>query len=71
MVKKILLDVKSSGIQMTGAFLLERMYSENVYEIICNIFSGRLDIHLQAIQPILKVPYLISPHEVPQVRHLK
>ena len=29
-------------------------------KIIGNIFSGRLDVHLQVIQPILKFPYLIS-----------
>ena len=27
-------------------------------KIIGNIFSSRLDVHLQVIQPILKFPYL-------------
>ena len=40
-------------------------------KIIGNIFSGRLDVHLQVIQPILKFPYLISLIKYPQVRHLK
>ena len=40
-------------------------------KIICNIFSGRLDVHLQVIKPVLKIPYLISLIKDPQVRHLK
>ena len=40
-------------------------------KIICNIFSGRFDVHLQVIQPILKFQYLISFIKYPQVRHLK
>ena len=34
-------------------------------------FSGRIDVHLQVIQPILKFLYLISLIKYPQVRHLK
>ena len=40
-------------------------------KIIGNIFSGRFDVHLQEIQPILKFQYLISLIKYPQVRHLK
>ena len=40
-------------------------------KIICNIFSGRFDVHLQGILPILKFPYLIPLIKYPQVRHLK
>ena len=40
-------------------------------KIIGNFFSGRFDVHLQVIQPILKFPYLISLIKYPQVRHLK
>ena len=37
-------------------------YIAKIYtKIICNIFSGHFDVHLQVIQPILKFPYLISP----------
>ena len=39
-----------------------KMYTK----IICNISSGRFDVHLQVIQPILKFPYLISLKEYPQ-----
>ena len=35
-------------------------------KIIGNIFSGRFDVHLQVIQPILKFPYLISLIEYPK-----
>ena len=36
-------------------------YIAKIYtKIIGNIFSGRFDVHLQVIQPILKFPYLIS-----------
>ena len=36
-------------------------YIVKIYtNVICNIFSGRFDVHLQVIQPILKFPYLIS-----------
>ena len=40
-------------------------------KIIGNIFSGRFDVHLQVIQPILKFSCLISLIKYPQVRHLK
>ena len=47
-------------------------YIAKIYtKIIANIFSGRFDVHLQVIQPILKFPYLISLIKYPQVRHLK
>ena len=47
-------------------------YIAKIYtKTICNIFSGRFDVHLQVIQPILKFPYLISLIKYPQVRHLK
>ena len=47
-------------------------YIAKIYtKIIGNIFSGRSDVHLQVIQPILKFPYLISLIKYPQVRHLK
>ena len=39
--------------------------------IIGNIFSGRLDVHLQVKQPILKVSISNLTHKVPQVRQLK
>ena len=35
-------------------------------KIIGNIFSGRFDVHLQVIQPILKFPYLISLIKYPK-----
>ena len=36
-------------------------YIAKIYtKFICNILSGRFDVHLQVIQPILKFPYLIS-----------
>ena len=36
-------------------------YIAKIYtKSICNNFSGRFDVHLQEIQPILKFPYLIS-----------
>ena len=36
-------------------------YIAKIYtKIIGNIFSGRLDVHLQVKQPILTFPYLIS-----------
>ena len=53
---KILLDATFSGVPMTESFLRVRLHSENV----CNISSGRFDVHLQVIQPIFKFPYLIS-----------
>ena len=41
-------------------------YRAKIYtKIICHVFSGRLDVHLQVIQPILKFPYLISPIKYP------
>ena len=47
-------------------------YIAKIYtKIIGNIFSGRFDVHLQVIQPILKLPCLISLIKYPQVRHLK
>ena len=53
-------------------FNLQRRFCVNKYiakiytKIICNIFSGRFDVHLQVIQPILKFPYLISPIKYPK-----
>ena len=42
-------------------------YIAKIYtKIICNISSGRFDVHLQVIQPILKFPYLISPIKYPK-----
>ena len=35
---------------------IAKIYKKNV----CNIDSGRFDVHLQVIQPTLKFPYLIS-----------
>ena len=46
---------------------IAKMYTK----VIGNIFSGRLDVHLQVKQPILTFPYLISLIKYPQVRHLK
>ena len=46
---------------------MAKMYTK----IICNISSGRFDVHLQVIQPILKFPFLISLIKYPQIRHLK
>ena len=47
-------------------------YKGKMYtKIIGNIFSGRIDVQLQVIQPILKFPYLISLIKYPHVRHLK
>ena len=47
-------------------------YIVKIYtKIIGNIFSGRFDVYLQVIQPILKFPFLISLIKYPQVRHLK
>ena len=39
------LDATFSGIPLTESFLRERIHSENLYEIICNIFSGRFGVH--------------------------
>ena len=57
---KILLDAIFSGISLTESFLCERLHSENVKKIICNISSGRFDVHLQVTQPILKGPRTVS-----------
>ena len=58
---KILLDATFSGIPLTDSFLCERIHSGNSYENhLVHFFSGRFDVHLQVIQPILKFPYLIS-----------
>ena len=46
---------------------IAKMYTK----IICNISSGRFDVHFQVIQPILKFPNLISLIKYPQIRHLK
>ena len=46
---------------------IAKMYAK----IICNIFSGRFDVHLQVIQPIPKFPYLFLLIKYPQVRHMK
>ena len=68
---KILPDATFSGILMTALILRERIHRENIYtKIICHGFSGRFNVHLQVIQPILKFPYLISPIKYPQIRHL-
>ena len=40
---KIFLDAIFSGIPMTESFLRERIHSQKLYKIICNIFSGRFD----------------------------
>ena len=44
-----------------------KMYAK----IICNMSSGRFDVHLQVIQPSLKFPYLISLIKYSQIRNLK
>ena len=42
-------------------------YIAKIYtKIICNIFSGRFDVHLQVVQSILKFPYLISSIKYPK-----
>ena len=40
-------------------------------KIMGNFFSGRFDVHLQVIGPVLEFPYFISLIKYPQVRHLK
>ena len=41
-------------------------YIARIYtKIICNIFSGRFDVHLQVIQPILIFSIFNLTHKVP------
>ena len=56
---KILFDVTFSCIPLTGSFCVNEYILKFFTKTICNIFSGRFDVHLQVIQPILKIPYLI------------
>ena len=69
--------VKTSLVLHFLAFHWQSRFCVNKYiakiytKIICNIFSGRFDVHLQVIKPILIFPYLISLIKYPQVRHLK
>ena len=49
---KILLDATFSGILSIDCVVLrDRIHSENLYEK--SVSSGRFDVHLQVIQPIL------------------
>ena len=41
---------------------IAKMYTK----LICNIFSGRFDVHLQVIQPILKISIFNLTHKVTQ-----
>ena len=69
---KILLDATFSGIAMTESFLRAQIHSENLNEnILQHFFSGRSDVHLQVIQPVLKFPKLNSLIKYPKVRNLK
>ena len=67
----ILVKIHLDAIHWQSRFCVNK-YIQKVYtKIIGNIFSGRFDVHLQVIQPILKFPYLISLIKYPRVRHLK
>ena len=68
---KISPDATFSGIPLTASLLRKRIHSENLYENHLYFFSGRFDVQLQVIQPILKFSYLISPIKYHQIRHLK
>ena len=68
---KILIDATFSGIPLTESFCVNEYIAKIHTKIICNIISGRFNVHLQVIQPILKFLYLISLIKYPQVRHLK
>ena len=65
---KILLAATFSGIPLTESFLRERIHSENLYENHLKHFSGRFDVHLQVIQPIIKfpdsIPFIMYPKYV-------
>ena len=50
---KILLDATFSGYPLTESYCVNECIAKNYTKIIGNIFSGRLDVHLQVIQPIL------------------
>ena len=69
--------LKSSLMLHFLAFHWQRRFCVNEYiakiymKIICKFFSGRVDVHLQVIQPILKFPYLITPIKHRKIRHLK
>ena len=69
---KTRLDATFSGIPLTASFLRERIQTKFfLRKSFVTFFSGRFDVHLQVIQPILKFPYLISLIKYPQLRHLK
>ena len=57
---KILLDATFSGILLTESFCVNKYIAKIYTKIICNIFSGRMDVHLQVLKPILLFPYLLS-----------
>ena len=67
---KILLGATFSGIPLTESFSRDGIHSENSHKkSFVAFFSGRFDVHLKVMQPILKCPYLISLIKYPQVRH--
>ena len=68
---KIPLDANFLAFHWQSRFCVNEYIAKIDTKIICNIFSGRFDVHLQVIQPILKFQYLISFIKYPQVRHLK
>ena len=42
-------------------------YIAKIYtKIICNIFSGRVDVHLQVIQPIFEISMFNLTHKYPK-----
>ena len=43
-----------------GLFVWTNTYWNFLRKSFVTFFSGRFDVHLQVIQPILKIPYLIS-----------
>ena len=67
----MLLDATFSGIALTESFCVNEYIAKIYAKIICYNFSGRFDVHLQVIQTILKLSYLISLIKYLKVRHLK
>ena len=69
---KILPDDTFLAFHSQRRLCVNEYIAKKLYEnYLSRFFSGRFDVHLQVIQPILKFPYLISPIKYHQIRHLK
>ena len=68
---KILLDATFSGILLTESFCVNEYIAKFIRKSFVPFSSGRFDVHLQVILPILKFPYLIFFIKYPQVCYLK